>query len=202
MISCGVCGLLRRPPAEARRGGLLCPSCGAALHPRKPHSLLRTWILLIAGLLCYLPANLLPVTISTSFGSRQTDTIISGVIYFINTGSWPLAVIIFIASIVVPMVKLMSLGYLALSVQLKSRWRPEQRTSLYRVTELIGRWSMMDIFVIMVLVALVRMQAVASFEVGPGAFFFGAVVIITMMAARAFDPRLIWDACADSCLRR
>jgi len=140
------------------------------------------------------PANLLPVTVTTSLGSTQSDTILSGVVYFMVTGSWHIALIIFIASIAVPLVKLLLLIYLLISVQSKSAWRPLDRTRLYHLTEAVGRWSMVDIFVITVLVALVRMGALASVEAGPGGIYFAAVVVITMLAANSFDPRLIWDA--------
>jgi paraquat-inducible protein A len=118
----------------------------------------------------------------------------SGVIYFIVSGSWYLALIIFVASIVVPLTKLFILTYLLISVQRKSIWRPRDRTRLYRITEAVGRWSMVDIYVVRIMVALVRIGSLASIEAGPGAVAFAAVVIITMFAAISFDPRLIWDA--------
>ncbi len=173
---------------------MVCPRCGAAIHCRKPASLVRTWALVIAALLLYLPANLLPITYTNSFGDIQTDTILSGVIYFMVTGSWHIAIIIFVASIIVPLLKLVVLIYLLLSVQVKSIWRPRDRTRLYRLTEAVGRWSMVDIFAVTVVVALVKMEALGSIEAGPGAPFFGSVVVITMLAANCFDPRLIWDA--------
>jgi paraquat-inducible protein A len=147
----------------------------------------------IAALIFYIPANLLPVTITTYLGSTQTDTIISGVLYFMQTGSWGIALIIFVASIVVPIAKLLVLSGLLYSVQRRSRWRPEERTRLYRITELVGRWSMLDVFVVTVLVALVRMGYLTTIEAGSGVVYFAAVVVLTMIAAMAFDPRLIWD---------
>jgi paraquat-inducible protein A len=118
----------------------------------------------------------------------------SGVIYFITSGSWPIALVIFIASIVVPLAKLLILTFLLISLQRKSQWRPRDRTRLYRITEVVGRWSMLDIYVITILVALVKLGALASIEAGPAAVFFAAMVVITIFAAMSFDPRLIWDS--------
>ena len=118
----------------------------------------------------------------------------SGVIYFIQSGDWPIALVIFVASIFVPMLKLVSLTYLLASVQLKSRWRPKDRTQLYRIVEAVGRWSMVDIYVITIMAALVHVGALANFQAGPAAVFFCSVVVLTMLAAMSFDPRLIWDA--------
>ncbi len=194
LFNCRSCGLLVRRPSMAGGAHLRCPRCGARLHLRKPNSIHRTWALLIAALIFYIPANLLPVTITTYLGSTQSDTIMSGVIFFMQTGSWGIALIIFVASIVVPIAKLIILSGLLLSVQRCSRWRPEERTRLYRMTELVGRWSMLDVFVVTVLVALVRLGYLTTIEAGVGVVFFAAVVVITMIAAMAFDPRLIWDA--------
>jgi paraquat-inducible protein A len=171
-----------------------CPRCGAPLHSRKPNSIARTWALVLAAVVFYIPANVLPVTHTTSLGVVQSDTIMSGVIYFIHSGSWPIALVIFIASIFVPILKLLILSFLLISVQRRSQWRPVDRTRLYRITEAIGRWSMLDVFVVTILVALVHLGALATIEAGLGALFFAAVVVITMFAAEAFDPRLIWDA--------
>jgi paraquat-inducible protein A len=149
----------------------------------------------IAAAVCYVPANVLPVMMVTSFGQVASDTIFSGVVYFLTHGMWPLALIVFIASIFVPVLKLAILTFLLISVQRRSSWRPVERTRLYRITEAIGRWSMVDIFAITILVALVRLGNLATIDAGPGAVFFGAVVVITMLAAESFDPRLIWDRC-------
>jgi len=141
----------------------------------------------------YIPANVLPMTITSALGSVQADTIMSGVIYFMHSGSWEIAAVIFIASIFVPMAKLAILIFLLVSVQLRSRWRPRDRTVLYRITELAGRWSMVDVYVVTILVALVKLGAVASIEAGPAAVYFACVVVLTMLAAESFDPRIIWD---------
>jgi paraquat-inducible protein A len=192
LARCHDCGLLARPPAGAH-GHALCPRCGAALHARKVQSLQRTWALVISAAICYVPANVLPVMTVTSLGTPQSDTIMSGVIYFLTHGDWPLALIIFTASVVVPLAKIAALVGLLISVHRGSAWRPADRTRLYRVTEMIGRWSMVDIYVVTILVALVRLGNLATIEAGAGAVFFGSVVVLTMLAAESFDPRLIWD---------
>ena len=191
--SCHECGLLAQLPAEGH--GARCPRCGAELHQRKPRSLERTWALVIAAAICYVPANVLPVMAVTSLGKTEADTIMSGVIYFLTHGSWPLAVIIFTASVFVPLMKLVILTSLLISVHRSSSWRPAERTRLYRITEAIGRWSMVDIYAVTIMVALVRLGNLATIEAGTGAVFFGAVVVITMLAAESFDPRIIWDRC-------
>ncbi|HXK26139.1 MAG TPA: paraquat-inducible protein A [Myxococcota bacterium] len=190
--SCHECGMLCRLPHAAAHG-VRCARCGAPLHTRKPQSLERTTALLLAAAICYLPANLLPIMTVTSLGKAESDTILSGVIYFVSSGDWPLAIVIFTASIFVPVAKILILGFLLVSVHRGSRWRPVERTRLYRLTEAVGRWSMVDIYVVTILVALVRLGNLATIEAGLGAVFFGAVVVLTMLAAESFDPRLIWD---------
>jgi len=189
---CHDCGLLCRMPAPAAQSAL-CPRCGAAVHERKPRSLERTWGYLLAAVFCYLPANLMPILKTTTLGRAQADTIMSGVIYLLLHGMWPLAAVVFTASVVVPLLKLIVLITLLVSVHRASGWRPIERTRLYRMTEAIGRWSMVDIFVVTILVALVHLGNLATVEAQPGAVFFGAVVVLTMLAAESFDPRLIWD---------
>lgn len=188
LVRCHDCSLLAAAHLQT------CPRCGAHLHLRKPDSLGRTTALVLAALILYLPANLLPITVTTAIGTRQADTILSGVIYFMQTGSWEIASVIFIASVFVPFAKLVILILLLVSVRFRWRWRPRDRTVLYRLTELVGRWSMVDIYVVTILVALVRLGAVATIEAGPAAVYFAAVVVLTMFAAESFDPRLIWDA--------
>ncbi len=173
---------------------LRCPRCTDILHRRKPMSIQRTWALVLAALAFYVPANVFPVMTVTSLGQTQSDTIFSGVVFLLEHGMLPLAAILFIASIFVPLLKLLILIFLLVSVQLRSRWRPRDRTRLYRITEAIGRWSMVDVYVVTILVALVHLGNLASIQAEAGAVFFCAVVILTMFAAMAFDPRLIWDA--------
>jgi paraquat-inducible protein A len=192
VTSCHSCGLLARPPAQAHRLSC-CPRCGSALHFRKPQSISRTWAYLIAAIVLYIPANVLPIMVTSSLFGSQRDTIMSGVVYLYVSGSWPLALVVFIASVVVPLAKIFAIAFLALSVQFRSKWQPLQRVRLYRVVELVGRWSMLDIYVVGILVTLVQLKGLASIQAGPAAIAFGAVVVLTMFAAMSFDPRLIWD---------
>ena len=192
LFVCHDCGLLSKPALHAHEGR--CPRCGSPLHFRKPGSIARTWAFVIAAVILYIPANMLPVMDTSSLFGAQTDTILSGVVYLWTSGSWPLAVIVFIASIAVPMLKIIALVFLVLTAQLRWRWLPERRTRIYRLVELVGRWSMLDIYVITILVALVQFNALATIKAGPGAIAFGTVVVLTMFAAMSFDPRLIWDA--------
>jgi paraquat-inducible protein A len=189
---CEDCEQLSRLPSRAAR--VRCPRCGAPLHARKPRSLERTWAYLIAAAVCYLPANLLPIMSVRTLGSVESDTIMGGIVYLLTHGMWPLALVVFVASFCVPLLKLVVLTGLLISVHRRSSWRPVDRTRLYRITVAVGRWSMVDVFVVTILVALVHLGALASIEAEAGAVFFGAVVVITMLAAESFDPRLIWDA--------
>lgn len=200
LLSCEVCGQLCRLPrahAQAHRGRpvppLRCVRCGAALHARRPDSIARTWALLIAAMILYIPANLLPILHTSSILGSEDDTIMSGIVYFWTSGEWHLACIVFIASILVPMLKLVVLSLLAWTTQHRSRWRPYERTRLFRLIERIGRWSMLDVFVITLTVALVHFQSIATITAGPGALAFASVVVLTMLASMSFDPRLIWD---------
>jgi paraquat-inducible protein A len=181
------------PAAADPETTLVCPRCGVAVHHRKPDAITRTWALVSAALICYVPANVYPVMAITSLGRTQEDTILSGVFFLIHHGMWPLAVIVFTASVFVPLAKILALIFLLVSVQRGSQWRPVDRTRIYRIVELVGRWSMVDIYVVTILVALVHLGSLATVAPRPGALFFGAVVVITMFAAESFDPRLIWD---------
>jgi paraquat-inducible protein A len=190
LVACHACSRVQpRMRVKEQR----CTRCGAILHRRNPDSLMRTWALLIAAAVLYIPANLLPVLHTASLVGTEDDTIMSGVVYFWTSGDWPLAIIVFVASILVPMLKLTVLALLTITAQRHSRWRPLERTKLYRIVERIGRWSMLDIFVITLTVALVRFKSLAVITAGPGALAFGSVVILTMIASMQFDPRLIWD---------
>lgn len=193
---CHVCGLLARLPGGGQAGH--CPRCDALLHLRKPDSLARTRWLMMAAIVLLLPANLLPVMTTESLGGRQEDTIISGVIYLWQHGAWPLSLIVFIASVAVPLAKLGTLAVLLRAARGRTPWPARHLARLYRAIEFVGRWSMLDIFVVTLLAALVRLQMLATVEPGPGAAAFGAVVVLTMLATRAFDPRLIWDNAGNS----
>ena len=185
---CEVCGKLGQATEHS-----CCTRCGTRLHMRKPASLERAWALLIAAYVLYIPANLLPIMETRSLFGTQSDTILSGVVYLWDSGSWALALIVFSASIIVPMLKMLLLTLLIVSVQFRLRSPPLPLTKVYRLLELIGRWSMLDVYVVAILVALVQAQSLASISPGPGVLAFGAVVVLSMMATMAFDPRLIWD---------
>jgi paraquat-inducible protein A len=191
---CRGCAAVLVPPPEAEAlQRVRCPRCDAVVHPRKPDAIARSWAFLLAGTALYLPANLLPVTTTASLGGRQADTIFSGIVYLWKDGSYPLAAIVFIASIVVPVTKLLLLSLLLVSLQRHDRRWAGRRLQAYRILELIGRWSMLDIFVVTMLAALVQVESLAELQPGPGAMAFGAVVVLTMLATQSFDPRLLFD---------
>jgi len=192
---CRACAALNRAtgPGARRDSTWLCGHCGTALEPRRPDSVGRAWAFLVAATALYVPANLLPVTSTASLLGAQTDTILSGILFLWQEGSWALAALVFFASIVVPSAKLVVLSYLLLSVQRRSRRARLLRLKLYRLLELVGRWSMLDVFVVTMLAALVQIQSLAELQPGPGVIAFGAVVVLTMLATRSFDPRLIFD---------
>lgn len=189
LLHCHGCGLLR-----PRRAGLdRCPRCLAGLHARKHHSIERTWALVIAATILFIPANIFPMMTVIQLGQGEPDTIVSGVIKLIESGFWGLGLLVFFVSLVVPIAKLASLAWLLWSVQHRSLHRPRDRTRLYRVTEVIGSWSMVDVYLVGLLSGLVSLGALASVTPGIGVMFFASVVVITMFAAASFDPRLIWD---------
>jgi paraquat-inducible protein A len=191
---CYGCSAVCAPPPEAVAAGLTrCPRCDALVRPRKPDAIARSWAFLLAGTALYLPANLLPVTSTASIGGRQDDTIFSGIVYLWKDGSYPLALIVFIASIIVPVTKLLLLSLLLISLQRHDRRWANRRLKAYRLLELIGRWSMLDIFVVTILAAVVQVENLAELQPGPGAIAFGAVVVLTMLATHSFDPLLLYD---------
>ena len=194
LLSCETCALLSRPVDAAEPG--YCPRCGGALEWRRHHSIQYTWALVIAAAICFIPANALPVLSSTTLGSVDSDTIMSGVVFLYTSGSWPLALIVLVASVMIPLGKLVALAYLLITVQRGSISSSRERTRLYRMVELIGRWSMLDVFVATFTVALIQLQPLMFVEPGAGVLFFAAVVVLTMIAAESFDPRLIWDSLA------
>jgi paraquat-inducible protein A len=175
------------------RSRALCPRCGAPVHERRPHSVATTAALLLSAALLYVPANLLPVMHMRTFLSDEDDTIMSGVLSLIQEGSWPLALLVFVASIVVPLLKLIAMGWLLFAVIRRSPGNALQRSKLFRLVEFIGRWSMLDVYAISLLVALVQIRSLATIHVGLGALAFGTVVVLTMLAAQSFDERLLWD---------
>ena len=190
--SCEACGLLSRPVHAEEEGR--CPRCGGGLEFRKPQSLQRTWAFLLGAAVCYVPANLLPVLTTTTAAGSESDTILQGVVLLWSPTGWPLSLIVLVASIMIPSAKILALGYLLVTVQRGSIESNAQRIRLYRTVELIGRWSMVDVFVDAFTAALVQLQPLMSVSPAPGLFFFAAVVVLTMLAVESFDPRLIWDA--------
>jgi paraquat-inducible protein A len=190
LVGCDCCGLVTAP---AR----CCPRCGAVLRHRKLDSLSRSWALLVAAAVLYIPANLLPVmTLSTLSYAGGAQTILSGVRALAREGMWPLAALVFFASITVPVLKLVGLSFLLLSIRAARRGHLQQRTVLFRIVDSVGRWSMIDVFMISILTGLVQMGALATVTPGPGVVAFCAVVILTILSALTFDPRLMWDAAA------
>jgi len=192
--SCEVCGLLSRPAPPADEGR--CPRCGEAIEFRKRASFEYTWAFLIAAAICYIPANVLPVLTTTTATGSVSDTILQGVVLLWSPTGWPLAIIVLVASIMIPSAKIVALAYLLITAQRGSIKNNRQRIRLYRMVEFIGRWSMVDVFVDTFTAALIQLQPLMSVEPGPGLIFFAAVVVLTMLAVESFDPRLIWDAAA------
>jgi len=194
LMGCHGCGLmLRRRHAQAGQS-LRCPRCAAPVHDRKPESFQRTAALVFTAAVLYVPANLFPIMTVISFGKGRADTILSGVVHLAHSGMLSLALLVFFASVLVPVLKLVGISFLLWSIHRRWRWRPRDRTLLYRIIESVGRWSMIDIFMTSILVALVKLGNVATIETGLGATCFASVVVLTMFASMSFDPRLIWDA--------
>ena len=190
--SCHGCGLLSQPAPGAEEGR--CPRCDEELVYRKPDSLQRTLAYLIGAAVCYIPANLLPVMETITAKGSESDTILQGVVLLWSPTGWPLSLIVLFASVMIPSAKILALLYLVITVKRGSIQNNGQRVRLYRMVEIIGRWSMVDVFVDTFTVALIQLQPLMSVVPGPGLLFFAAVVVLTMMAVESFDPRLIWDA--------
>jgi paraquat-inducible protein A len=187
-MGCDTCGLVSRSAP-----GFRCSRCGFRLRDRRPASLQRTWAFALAAVVLYIPANTYPVLTVVQLGAGQPSTILGGVRELLELRMWPLAALVFFASVAVPVLKLVGLGILLISTHMGTGRALHDRTVLYRVVDAIGRWSMIDIFMESILVALVQFGQLASVYPGPGAIAFAAVVILTMLAAHSFDPRLMWD---------
>ncbi len=188
-----VCTRCRATLRATRAAEQRCPRCHAPVHVRRPHSLATTASLVISAALLYIPANVLPVMRTRTFFSEEDDTIMSGVISLAHSGSWPVAVLVFFASIVVPLLKLIALSEILIAVTRKSVRQPQQRSRLFRLVEYVGRWSMLDVFAMSLLVTLVQVQSLATVQVRPAALAFAGVVVLTILAAQSFDERLLWD---------
>jgi len=191
LSSCHIC--LKLADADLHH----CPRCGSALHKRKTESLQRTLALLVTATILYIPANILPIMYTDQLASTSGNTIMGGVVLLINLGSVPIAAIIFIASVMVPSGKLLMMYYLCWTVARGQLGSERQRTVAYRITEFIGKWSMIDVFVVAILVALIHLSGILVFRPGIAALAFAGVVIVTMIAAESFDPRLMWDNLED-----
>ena len=187
LASCHLCWKLA--PADLHH----CPRCNSALHLRKSDSIQRTLALLVTACLLYIPANLFPIMYTDQLGTTEASTILGGVILLIDLGSAPIAAVIFIFSVMVPSGKLMAMFYLVWTVERHSPLDARQRSIMYRVTEFIGKWSMIDVFVVAILAALVHLGGLLVIRPGIAALSFAGVVMVTMVAAESFDSRLIWD---------
>lgn len=188
LVGCACCALVVSINEQR------CPRCHSRLHSRTPDSLQRTLALIVVAWVLYLPANLLPITNTVYLGSNAPSTILGGVVTLWQMGSYPIALVILIASVLVPIGKLLMLSWLCWQASRPRPRNPQQSARLYRLTEFIGRWSMIDVFVVAILVALIKLGNIISFYPGFAALSFAAVVIVTMIAAEQFDPRLIWDS--------
>jgi paraquat-inducible protein A len=189
LIGCTHCGFVVHA-----HSGSTCPRCGGTVYARKKNAVERCWALLIAATILYIPANVFPILTAIKLGNGEPSTIIGGVRQLAEAGMFPLAALVFFASLAVPIIKLLSLALVLISTRVGARGWLRDRTNLFRVIEAIGRWSMIDMFMLSILVALVRLGFVASVTPGDGAIAFACVVVLTMLASMAFDPRLMWDA--------
>ena len=191
MVLCTKCHLLVKQDSllHDRR----CPRCDSRLCMRKPHSLTRTWALVITSFILLFPANLLPIMTLTYLGDKEPNTILQGIQAFIKSGTYFIALVIFIASILVPVFKVVLIMLILVSIRRNWNRNQRQRAWMFRTIKFIGRWSMLDIFVLALLVALVEFGALTTIQAGPAATFFAGVVVFTMLAANTFDPRLIWE---------
>lgn len=192
LVGCGVCGNVSPP------GPQKCPRCGEDLHSRAPRSLERVWAWWIAGLIAYIPANLYPMLRTQFLGSKTDSTIVGGVVDLLHHGSYAVGGIVFFASVVIPVSKFLAIGYLAISIGRHSNLSYHQRTILYEVVEFVGRWSMVDVFVVAILTALVNLGFIMAFQPGIASVFFALSVAFTMVSALSLDPRLIWDDAEES----
>ncbi|MEO9863621.1 MAG: paraquat-inducible protein A [Yoonia sp.] len=188
LVACRRCGQVQDIHASE------CPRCHATLHSRSPDSLQKVWAWMVAGIILFIPANIYPMLITRQLGDETSSTILGGVIDLMHYGSYGIAAIVFVASIVIPLGKFFAIGYLAISVQKKSNLNMHQRHKLFDAVEFIGRWSMIDVFVVAILSALVQLDTLASINPGIAAISFALSVVFTMLSAQSFDPRLIWDA--------
>jgi paraquat-inducible protein A len=192
LSSCPTCELVVNVGRDVDRRRL-CPRCATPLRIRTRRDRAHALALLIAATALYFPANMLTIVHTEQFPDQRDDTILSGVVYLWHRGSWDLAILVFAASITVPILKIVALGFLMLTSGRQSAWRPKFRTKLYHLLEVIGHWSMLDVFVVALLTAVVQLGRVARVSPGPAVLPFAGVVVLTMLASASFDPRAIWD---------
>jgi paraquat-inducible protein A len=192
LVGCSVCG--RVHPAKAS----VCLRCGAAICSRAPYSLQKVWAWLAAGIITFIPANTYPMLVTETLGSETRSTLIGGVLELMHHGSFGIAAIVFFASIVIPGSKFMAIAYLALGIGRPQRLSTHRRHQMYELVEFVGRWSMIDVFVVAILTALVQLGSAASIHPGIAAVSFALSVVFTMLAAQSFDPKLVWDADKDT----
>ena len=190
LAGCHVCGQVVR---LANNTKMVCSRCGSNVHYRKHDSINRTWALLISAFIMYIPANTEPMLITISLEQESTDTIMSGVIYFLSHGDWPIALVIFAASVLIPLMEMIAIAYILIMIQSGATRRKVENTRLYIIAEFLGKWSMVDVFVVALLSALIQLGTLTTIAPGPAGMAFAAMVILTMFAAMAFDPKLIWD---------
>ena len=193
-LGCHACGFLNTAAPAPAPSGLRCLRCGAAVHTRKPSSLNRAWAFLLAAMCLYIPANVYPFMAITSLAHTTSYTIFGGIIELAQAGLWPLALLVFFASFTIPLTKILLLGYMLVTAQLRTKAHLRFRSAAYRFIDFIGRWSMIDVFMVSILIALMRFGQFASVHAAIGSVCFGAVVVLTIFAVAAFDPRLMWDA--------
>jgi len=174
-------------------GTARCGRCGHALQSRDPKSLQRVWAWWAVGLICYVPANMYPMLRTHTLVSDQQSTIVGGAVEIAQHGAWDIALVILTASVLIPIGKFIAVAGLAISVQRRTALNRVRRQQLYEVVEYIGRWSMIDVFVVAILSSLVQLGSVASISPGPASLFFALSVVFTMLAAESFDSRMIWD---------
>ena len=190
VAGCHTCGQAVHMRKQAQ---VECPRCGAEVHYRKHDSINRSWAFLIAAFIMYIPANTEPMMQTTSLGNTSSDTILEGVIYFLSHGEWPLALVIFAASVMLPLLKIIAIAYILILTQRASGKHKIERTQLYRLAETLGKWSMLDIFVVGLMAGLVQLGSLTTIAPGPACIAFAGVVILTMFAEMSLDPKLIWD---------
>ena len=196
LLGCECCGLVSAAPADAPPDAamsLRCPRCDHPLHLRQPHSLQKTWAFIFASLLLYVPANALPIMTLSNLFEHNSFTIAGGIAELWHDKAYGLAVIVFVASLAVPLLKIAALALLAWTVRYAPGWRRIERARLFRIVEAVGHWSMLDVYVVVILAATIRFGPLAGVQVGPGLLAFAAVVVLTLFATYAFDPKLIWD---------